>query len=256
MGILLLAGLLAAELSAQSPDRVVAEWMIRMGGSVVLEGERRPITDLAQLPPTDFRLHTLNFSGITQWASPLEEELKRLPPIPHLKELYLNGRLWYDQPTSMVASTLKLFAASTQLEKLILSKPVQTYIPLEDSAIRNLEPLRNLKEVRAHQTRILGAALAQFKLTYLDLNYDRTFDDRGMSSLANMPGRVAAAASEMYSNNIGNFVEHFWNLETRSFGLDQEHEIQKGCLITHGGQIVHATIRDLMQLRPPESTGA
>src|SRR5262249_10915250 len=28
--------------------------------------------------------------------------------------------------------------------------------------------------------------------------------------VANMPGRVAAAASEMYSSNIGNFVEHFW----------------------------------------------
>src|SRR5262249_27453209 len=68
------------------------------------------------------------------------------------------------------------------------SKPVQTYIPLEDGTIRNLEPLRNLKEVRAHQTRMVGAALAQFKLTYLDLNYDRTFDDRGMSSLSSMSG--------------------------------------------------------------------
>ena len=28
---------------APSSDRIVAEWMLRMGGSVVLEGERRPI---------------------------------------------------------------------------------------------------------------------------------------------------------------------------------------------------------------------
>src|SRR5438067_64419 len=71
-----------------SPDRVVAEWMLRMGGSVVLEGQRRPITDLADLPTSDFRLHTLNFSGVTQWAFALEDELKRLPQIPHIKELY------------------------------------------------------------------------------------------------------------------------------------------------------------------------
>ena len=87
-----------------------------------------------------------------------------------------------------MASTLKLFAASTQLEKLILSKPVQTYIPFDDAALRNLEPLRNLKEVRAHQTRIPGAALAQFRLSHLDLNYDRTFNDQGMASLGPMTG--------------------------------------------------------------------
>jgi hypothetical protein len=31
---------------------MVAEWMIRMGGSVVLEGQRRPIADLAELATT------------------------------------------------------------------------------------------------------------------------------------------------------------------------------------------------------------
>ncbi|OAI43478.1 NAD(P) transhydrogenase subunit alpha [Verrucomicrobia bacterium SCGC AG-212-E04] len=71
--------------------------------------------------------------------------------------------------------------------------------------------------------------------------------------VANMPGRVAAAASEMYSNNIGNFVEHFWDADTKAFRLDREHEILKGCLITHGGEIVHATIRDLIELRAKEN---
>src|SRR5438093_912368 len=96
-----------AHLRAQeaSPDRIVAEWMLRMGGSVILEGHRRPITDLADLPQFDFRIHTLNFTGITQWGFALEAELKRLPPLTHLKELYVNGRLWYDQPVNLVAST-------------------------------------------------------------------------------------------------------------------------------------------------------
>jgi NAD(P) transhydrogenase subunit alpha len=57
--------------------------------------------------------------------------------------------------------------------------------------------------------------------------------------VANLPGRVALAASEMYSNNIGNFVEHFWDKEKRRFGLDLESDILKGCLITHGGEIIH-----------------
>ncbi len=71
--------------------------------------------------------------------------------------------------------------------------------------------------------------------------------------LPNMPGRVAAAASEMYSNNLGNFVEHFWDTDTKAFRLDREHEILKGCLITHGGEIVHATIRDLIEPRAKDN---
>src|SRR6266403_3178642 len=92
LAILLLASaLVPACAQDSSPDRIVAEWMLRMGGSVILEGQRRPITDLADLPTSDFRLHTLNFTGITQWAFALEDELKRLPPLPHLKELYVNS---------------------------------------------------------------------------------------------------------------------------------------------------------------------
>ena len=80
-----------------SPDRVVAEWTLRMGGSVILEGERRPIADLAGLPAADFRIHTLNLIGVTLGAYGLRDELRRLPRLPLLKELYLNGRLWYDR---------------------------------------------------------------------------------------------------------------------------------------------------------------
>src|SRR5947207_2956834 len=185
---LLASALFPACAQDSSPDRIVAEWMLRMGGSVVLEGQRRPITDLADLPTADFRLHTLNFSGVTQWAFALEDEMKRLPPIPHLKELYVNGRLWYDQPVTLVASTMRLLAGSPQLEKLVLSKPVQTYIPFDDTVLKGLEPLTKLQELRVHQTRIPGPALSAFKLKYLDLNYDRTFNDQGMSSLKSMNG--------------------------------------------------------------------
>src|SRR5437762_2205706 len=176
-----LLSLAVVTVSAQpaSPDRIVAEWAVRMGGSVVLEGQRKPITDLSELPATDFYVHTLNFSGITQWASSLEDEMKRLPPLSHLKEVYVNGRLWYDQPIPLVASTLGLLSASSEIEKVIITKPVQTLIPLDDTTLKNLEPLKNLRELRAHQTRIAGLNLAPFTLRFLDLNYDRSFNDRG-----------------------------------------------------------------------------
>jgi NAD(P) transhydrogenase subunit alpha len=60
---------------------------------------------------------------------------------------------------------------------------------------------------------------------------------------SNLAGRVAGHASEMYSNNLCAFVQHFWNKETQSLGLDLNHEILKGCVVTHSGQIVSETIK-------------
>ena len=71
--LVVFSGVVSAQQS--SPDRIVAEWMLRMGGSVVLEGQRKPIVDLADLPTTDFRIHALNFTGITMYAASLQDEL-------------------------------------------------------------------------------------------------------------------------------------------------------------------------------------
>src|ERR1700761_6834308 len=157
--------------------------MIRMGGSVVLEGQHHPISDLADLPTSDFQVHTLNFTGITQWAFALEDELQRLPPLKHVKEVYINGRLWDDQPVSLGRATMGLFARSPELATLVLSRPVQTYIPFDDTVVKALQPLAMLKDLRVRQTRVAGAALATFSLKNLDLNYDRTFNDAGMAGL-------------------------------------------------------------------------
>jgi H+-translocating NAD(P) transhydrogenase subunit alpha len=61
--------------------------------------------------------------------------------------------------------------------------------------------------------------------------------------LANLPGRVASNASEMYSNNLSAFVEHFWNKDAKAFGLDLTNEILKSCVITHAGKICSEIIR-------------
>jgi proton-translocating NAD(P)+ transhydrogenase subunit alpha len=62
--------------------------------------------------------------------------------------------------------------------------------------------------------------------------------------LENFPGQVPVHASQMYSSNIGNFVEEFWNEEAKNFNLDLEHEIIKGCLITHNKEVVHEMIKN------------
>jgi NAD(P) transhydrogenase subunit alpha len=57
--------------------------------------------------------------------------------------------------------------------------------------------------------------------------------------LENMPARVALNASAMYSNNLYNIVDEFWNKETKVFELNVEDDIIKGCLMTHNGAVVH-----------------
>lgn len=57
--------------------------------------------------------------------------------------------------------------------------------------------------------------------------------------LSNMPARVAVNASQMYSNNLYNLLEEFWDKEKKAFDLKLEDDIVKSCLITNGGAIVH-----------------
>lgn len=56
--------------------------------------------------------------------------------------------------------------------------------------------------------------------------------------LENMPGRVAVHASQMYSANLFNFIDEFWDKEAKKFNLDLEDDILQGCVVTHGGKVV------------------
>ncbi|MBC2606652.1 NAD(P) transhydrogenase subunit alpha [Pelagicoccus albus] len=50
---------------------------------------------------------------------------------------------------------------------------------------------------------------------------------------------VAAHASQMYSANIYNFIEHFWDSEEKTLKRDLSDELLKGCVITQDGAVVH-----------------
>jgi NAD(P) transhydrogenase subunit alpha len=71
----------------------------------------------------------------------------------------------------------------------------------------------------------------------------KTVEKKGVKiiGIKNMPARVAMNASAMYSNNLFNLLDEFWNKETKQFDLKLDDDIIKSCLITHGGKIVHPT---------------
>ncbi len=77
---------------------------------------------------------------------------------------------------------------------------------------------------------------------------DEIVEIHGVSviGLANLPGRVAATASQMFSSNLGNFVDHFWDKEKKVFVLDLDDDIIKGALITHDGQIFSETYKSII----------
>jgi NAD(P) transhydrogenase subunit alpha len=71
----------------------------------------------------------------------------------------------------------------------------------------------------------------------------KTIEKNGVKiiGMANMPARVALHASQMYSNNLTNLIDEFWNKENKLFELKLDDDIIKSCLITHHGNIVHPT---------------
>jgi NAD(P) transhydrogenase subunit alpha len=65
--------------------------------------------------------------------------------------------------------------------------------------------------------------------------------------LGNLAGEVAKDASQMYSANLFNLVEDNWNEEEKQFVVDFEDDILPGCIITHGGEVVNETIKNIME---------
>jgi len=51
-------------------------------------------------------------------------------------------------------------------------------------------------------------------------------------------------ASNMFSGNIFAFLEHFWDAQEKTFKINTEDEILKGCLITSDKKIIHKNFID------------
>lgn len=77
------------------------------------------------------------------------------------------------------------------------------------------------------------------------LDEEIMLNDVRIIGLGNLSGHVPVHSSQMYSSNLYNFIEHFWNKNLKLFELKLNDDIIKGCLVTHAGQIVNETIRKL-----------
>ena len=63
----------------------------------------------------------------------------------------------------------------------------------------------------------------------------------------NLAGEVARDASQMYSANLFNLVEDNWDEEHKVLVVDFNDDILPGCIITHGGEVVHETINNILE---------
>ena len=55
----------------------------------------------------------------------------------------------------------------------------------------------------------------------------------------NMPSRLAADASALYSRNVYNLIAAFWDKDAGSIAWAPDDEIVKGVMLTRGGAVVH-----------------
>ena len=60
-----LLGGLTVLLPANAAERDAAEWVIRAGGRVMINGDRTPTAGLAALPKGDFQVTGVDLSGTT-----------------------------------------------------------------------------------------------------------------------------------------------------------------------------------------------
>jgi NAD(P) transhydrogenase subunit alpha len=61
----------------------------------------------------------------------------------------------------------------------------------------------------------------------------------------NLPSQVARNASDMYSANLFNLIDEFWDAEEKKLELDPQDDVVKHCVITRDGAIVNETIKNL-----------
>ena len=59
---------------------------------------------------------------------------------------------------------------------------------------------------------------------------------------ANVPGRLAESASNLYARNVLNFLTPMIDQESKSLTIDGEDEIVAGTLICRGGKVVHPSV--------------
>ena len=142
---------------------------------------------------------------------------------PEQVQLQLDGQKKVCAQSDIVITTAQLFGRPAPIvvtkDMLAAMKPGSVVVDLAVESGGNVEGSIAGEEIEINGVKVIG--------------------------LANMPGRVANNASQMYSANLHNLVLEYWNKETKQFDLDMDDEIIKGCVITHNGELVNEMIKKL-----------
>ena len=77
---------------------------------------------------------------------------------------------------------------------------------------------------------------------------NETIDLNGVKIVGNtnLPGELPYHSSQVYSSNIFNLIDEFWNEEEKQFNLDITDEILSICLVSHEKEYINKTIKEIM----------
>ena len=77
---------------------------------------------------------------------------------------------------------------------------------------------------------------------------NETIDLNGVKIVGNtnLPGELPYHSSQVYSSNIFNLIDEFWNEEKKQLNLDITDEILSICLVSHEKQYINKTIKEIM----------
>ena len=77
---------------------------------------------------------------------------------------------------------------------------------------------------------------------------NETIDLNGVKIVGNtnLPGELPYHSSQVYSSNIFNLIDEFWNEEEKQFNFDITDEILSICLVSHEKEYINKTIKEIM----------
>ena len=77
---------------------------------------------------------------------------------------------------------------------------------------------------------------------------NETIDLNGVKIVGNtnLPGELPYHSSQVYSSNIFNLIDEFWNEEEKQLSLDINDEILSICLVSHEKEYINKTIKEIM----------
>ena len=77
---------------------------------------------------------------------------------------------------------------------------------------------------------------------------NETIDLNGVKIVGNtnLPGELPYHSSQVYSSNIFNLIDEFWNEEEKQLNLDITDEILSICLVSHEKEYINKTIKEIM----------